>query len=94
MKRITIKTIAEQLGLSIATVSRALQNSHEISATTREKVKQAANDLGYSPNVYASGLRAGSSKTIAVIVPEVENHFSRRSSVVWKASHGKTIIMY
>ncbi|MCU0384441.1 MAG: LacI family transcriptional regulator [Flavihumibacter sp.] len=75
MKRITIKTIAEQLGLSIATVSRALQNSHEISATTREKVKQAANELGYSPNVYASGLRAGSSKTIAVIVPEVENHF-------------------
>jgi LacI family transcriptional regulator len=75
MKRVTIKTIADQLGLSIATVSRALQDSHEISQATREKVKQAAAELGYSPNVYASGLRAGSSKTIAVMVPEVENHF-------------------
>ncbi|KYP13859.1 LacI family DNA-binding transcriptional regulator [Flavihumibacter sp. CACIAM 22H1] len=75
MQPVTIKTIAEQLGLSIATVSRALKDSHEISQATREKVKQAALELGYQPNVNASGLRAGSSKTIAVMVPEVENHF-------------------
>lgn len=75
MASITIKTIAEKLGLSIATVSRALKDSHEISLPTREKVKAAALELGYQPNVNASGLRAGSSKTIAVIVPEVENHF-------------------
>jgi LacI family transcriptional regulator len=75
MQPVTIKTIAEKLGLSIATVSRALKDSHEISAPTRERVKQAALELGYQPNVNASGLRAGSSKTIAVMVPEVENHF-------------------
>lgn len=75
MASVTIKTIAEKLGLSIATVSRALKDSHEISLPTREKVKSAARELGYQPNVNASGLRAGSSKTIAVIVPEVENHF-------------------
>lgn len=75
MQPVTIKTIAEQLGLSIATVSRALKDSHEISSATRERVKQAALELGYQPNVNASGLRAGSSKTIAVMVPEVENHF-------------------
>ncbi|WP_290792264.1 LacI family DNA-binding transcriptional regulator [Flavihumibacter sp. UBA7668] len=75
MQPVTIKTIAEKLGLSIATVSRALKDSYEISAATREKVKQAALEMGYQPNVNASGLRAGSSKTIAVMVPEVENHF-------------------
>ncbi len=75
MKTVTIKNIADQLGLSIATVSRALKDSHEISEATRIKVKQAAAAMGYRPNIYASGLRAGSSKTIAVMVPEVENHF-------------------
>lgn len=71
----TLKDIARILGLSIASVSRALQDSHEISMATKQKVRTLAKQLNYSPNPYASSLRKRKSKTIAVVLPEVADSF-------------------
>jgi len=75
MTQITIKELAQRLNLSISTVSRALSDSYEISKATRDKVRALAQELNYTPNLYASGLRSQKSKTIAVIIPEILNNF-------------------
>ena len=75
MQKINLKELARQLNLSIATVSKALRDSHEISSKTKEIVLEAAARLNYTPNPYASSLRRKNSKTIAVIVPEVADSF-------------------
>lgn len=71
----TLKDIARRLGISIATVSRALQDSYEIGEATKKKVVQLAKELNYQPNPYASSLRRRVSKTIAVVLPEVADSF-------------------
>lgn len=75
MKPVNLKRLAEELHLSIATVSRALQDSHEVSAATKERVRALAAALHYEPNAYASSLRRHQSKTIGVVIPKVTNHF-------------------
>jgi LacI family transcriptional regulator len=75
MGNINIKKLALALNLSAATVSRALRDSHEISAETKQKVMEMAKNLNYEPNPSASNLRSQKSKTIAVIIPEVANNF-------------------
>jgi len=72
---IKIKDLAKQLNLSVATISKALKDSHEISPETKQKVLALAKKLNYSPNPYASSLRKRSSKTIAVVLPEVADSF-------------------
>lgn len=71
----TLKDIAQRLGLSAATVSRALQDSYEIGEATKKKVLQLAKELNYRPNPFASSLRRRVSKTIAVVLPEVVDSF-------------------
>lgn len=75
MDNINLKKLAQELKLSASTVSRALRGSHEIGQKTKDRVKALAEKLGYQPNPYASSLRKSKSKTIAVIVPEIENNF-------------------
>lgn len=75
MQPVNLKRLAEELHLSIATVSRALQDSHEVSAATKERVRALATALNYQPNAYASSLRRNQSKTIGVVIPKVTNHF-------------------
>ncbi|WP_129713997.1 LacI family DNA-binding transcriptional regulator [Pedobacter sp. SYP-B3415] len=76
MKRhVTVKTLAEQLNISIATVSKALSDSHEISAETKQRVNDLARMLNYERNPAASNLRSHRTRTIAVIIPEVANNF-------------------
>ncbi|HEY4206065.1 MAG TPA: LacI family DNA-binding transcriptional regulator [Puia sp.] len=72
---VNIKKLAEELNLSISTVSRALKDSFEISEATKIKVREMALKLDYQPNPHASSLRRNSSKTIAVVIPEVANNF-------------------
>ena len=74
-QRTNLKKLAQELGLSISTVSRALNDSYEIAADTKERVRQKAQELGYEPNPYASGLRSRKSKTIGLVIPEVANNF-------------------
>ncbi|MDR3713000.1 MAG: LacI family DNA-binding transcriptional regulator [Puia sp.] len=75
MSNINIRALAKELGLSVGTVSKALRDSHEISAGTKQKVQDLARKLNYIPNPYASSLRRRKSKTIAVVLPEIANSF-------------------
>lgn len=75
MDKLNLKKLAEELNLSISTVSRALRDSHEIGQETTDRVKALAEKLGFQPNPHASSLRKNKSKTIAVVIPEIENNF-------------------
>ncbi len=66
---------AKELNLSISTVSKALKDSHEISAATKNKVLAKAKELKYEANPFASSLRKQKSNTIAVVIPEIANNF-------------------
>jgi len=75
MKNITLKEIAETLGISITTVSKALKNYPDVSEKTRRSVIALAEKLHYTPNSFAVNLRTKESKTIGLIIPEVVHHF-------------------
>jgi len=71
----TIKDIAKALGVSIATVSRALTGSHEVNNATREKVLNMARELHYKPNIQARNLLKKRNNMIGVVVPEFITFF-------------------
>lgn len=71
----TLKKIAETLGISVSTVSRALKKHPDISATTRQKVVDLAQALDYEPNASAVQLRTRNSKLFGVLVPSISNYF-------------------
>lgn len=75
MEGITIKQLAKELNLSVSTVSKAFQDSYDISPQTKERVLALAKKLNYQPNPYASSLRKQKSNTIAIVIPEIANNF-------------------
>lgn len=75
MSKVNIKVLADQLQLSVSTISKALRDSYEISEETKKKVLELATQLNYVPNPYASSLRKKKSHTIAVVLPEVADNF-------------------
>ena len=75
MREITLKQIAETLGISITTVSKALKNYPDVSPKTKRAVLDLATSLGYTPNSFAVNLRTKESRTIGLIIPEVVHHF-------------------
>ncbi len=74
-KDITIYDIAEKLSLSSATVSRGLQDNPAISKKTRKRIQDAAKELGYRHNNFASSLRKQKTNIIGVIVHELNSNF-------------------
>lgn len=72
----TIYDVAEKAGVSASTVSRVFNNSDRISAATKEKVKQAAIELDYRPNVQARGLRTKQTLLVGLVIPDIQNPFS------------------
>ena len=64
----TLKDIGAELGLSVATVSRALNGFPEVKPATRDKVREAADRLGYRPNRTAQRLVTGRSGMVGMIV--------------------------
>ena len=72
---VTIKDIARALGLSTSTVSRALRDSYEISAETKQLVLECAEKLNYRPNPIALSLKERRSRSIGVVVGEIANSF-------------------
>lgn len=72
---VTIHDIAKKLNISASTVSRALKDNPLISEATRQKIKKAAAEMGYRPNVMAANLRSRRTNTIGVIVPLINRHF-------------------
>jgi LacI family transcriptional regulator len=75
MENITLKRIAEALGLSISTVSRALKDHPDISAATKKRVHEIAEFLDYEPNINAINLRAKSNRVLGLIVPTISGFF-------------------
>lgn len=71
----TIKDIAEKLGISSSTVSRALRGDERIKKDTRELIIQTAELLKYSPNYTAVGLRRKRSFIVGMIIPEMVTSF-------------------
>lgn len=75
MGRITIKDIARLLNVNPSTVSRALKNHPDISEPTRLHIQKVAQELGYTPNYQAIGLRNQKSRLLGLIIPEMNMFF-------------------
>ncbi len=71
----TIYDIAEELGISVSTVSRVLNGFEHVRASTRQRVLEAAERMGYVANVQARSLAGGRSNMIGVVVPGVDNSY-------------------
>ncbi len=74
-KEITIYDIARHLSISATTVSRGLKNHPAINKNTRKKIFEAAKELGYRSNLFASSLRSKKTHTLGVIVPRLNSYF-------------------
>lgn len=70
-----MKEIAKKLGVSVSTISRALQDSPELHPETKRKIVEMAKEMNYQPNLLAQSLRISRTKTLGVIVPEITSHF-------------------
>lgn len=71
----TMKDVARLASVSVATVSAALSGSGYVSPALRERIQAAVDELGYSRNAMASGLKRGRSTLIGLIVPDITNPF-------------------
>lgn len=71
MSKVTIYEVAARARVSLATVSRAINNPEKVKPETRERVLKVIDDLGYKPNAFAKGLASRKSTTVAVIVPDM-----------------------
>lgn len=78
MNSIDIKQLAKILSLNPSTVSRALSDHPDISAKTKERVKQAAEEFNYIPNLHAKYFRQKNSGLIALILPEFNMFFTHK----------------
>lgn len=74
-RKITLKDIAKELGVSISTVSKSLKDSPEIGDDTKDKVKAFAALYNYKPNNIALSLQNRKTKNIALIIPEIVHDF-------------------
>ena len=73
--KVTIKDVAEKADVSIATVSRVINNPHLVTEKVRERVLEVINELGFRPNPVARSLVMKKNRLIGVIVPELSNFF-------------------
>ncbi len=73
---VTIKDVAEQVGRSITTVSRALNNYDDVSEETRQLIKQTAREMGYVPSSIAKKLQKQRADTLGIILPTFGPRFS------------------
>jgi len=75
MRKITIRDIAREAGVSPSTVSRVINNSAPVSKELKERVLSTIKKLGYNPNPIAQSLRKGFTNTIGFIIPDITNPF-------------------
>ena len=73
-EKITIADVARKASCSLSTVSRAFSEQH-INISTKKRIMDIANDLGYSPNRLAQGLASGLSNSYSIIIPDNQNPF-------------------
>ncbi|PNP89547.1 LacI family DNA-binding transcriptional regulator [Gardnerella sp. DNF00502] len=75
MTYITIRDVAQRAGISVSTVSRALNNNGRISLNTKAKVERAVAELGYIPDSRAQAMRSSRTKTVGLLVPDIRNAY-------------------
>jgi LacI family transcriptional regulator len=75
-KKVKLKDLADALNLTVATVSRALRDSYEISPETKKKVVDLAKSLRYKPNPFAVGLVKNKTFNVGVIIPSLWYYFN------------------
>ena len=71
----SIKDVAREAGVSIATVSRVLNNVDVVNDDTKKRVQDAIKKLSYRPNIVARSLKTQRTKTIGILVPDISNQF-------------------
>ncbi|MBE6104182.1 MAG: LacI family transcriptional regulator, partial [Erysipelotrichaceae bacterium] len=69
-KRVTIYSVAREAGVSLATVSRVINESDAVKEDTKRRVQEAIIKLGYKPNAVAQGLALKKTTNIALIIPD------------------------
>ena len=69
----TITEVAKHAGVALSSVSRVLNNHADVSSSMRDRVLSAAAELGYKPNLLASGLRSGSTHTVGFLISDISN---------------------
>ena len=74
-KEVTIYDLANKLNISVATVSRGLNDDSVVSKKTRKKIAYLAEELGYRSNHFARNLRQQQTNTIGVLVHELNSNF-------------------
>ncbi len=72
---VTVRDVAKYSGLSVATVSRVINNSPDVAETTRKKVNIAIDELGYAPPVIARGITMRKMKTVGLLIPDINNMY-------------------
>lgn len=83
MPRVNIYDISRHAGVSIATVSRVLNNSPHVSEETRRKVMKVIDGCGYVPNAFARGLGLNTMKTIGLLCPDAADPYLRAHWLAW-----------
>ena len=92
----TLKYIANEMGVSVSTVSRALNGKSVVNEETRKKVIEMAKKYAYVPNEVARSLQKSSTETVAVVLPDIsESFFSKIVKEIERVMvrHGDMIIL-
>ena len=72
---LTISQVAEIAGVSVATISRVVNNSPLVTESTKQRVRKVIDELDYHPNVVARSLRSSKSRALLALVPNISNPF-------------------
>jgi LacI family transcriptional regulator, galactose operon repressor len=91
--RHTLKSMAEELGLSVCTISRTLNGKgrqYRIAKKTEQRILQHARELGFSPNLVARGLRLKKTHAVGLILPDLSNpFFAKIARSLAEEAHGR-----
>jgi DNA-binding LacI/PurR family transcriptional regulator len=93
---VSLKEIAKRAGVSVATVSNVVNGYRPVAEATRERVRRAVDELGYSPNLSARHLRSGRTGVIAFAIPDLNNpYFAELAEAAVREAgrHGYTVLL-
>ena len=93
---VSLKAIAHRAGVSLATVSNVINGYRPVGEATRQRVQQAIDELGYTPNLSARHLRRGRTGIIALAIPELNNpYFAELAGAAIREAtrHGYTLLL-
>jgi DNA-binding LacI/PurR family transcriptional regulator len=81
--------VAQRVGVSVKTVSRAINNHPDVSAATRAAVQEVVRELGFQPNAAAQGLRKGRTGMLGLLIPDILNpHYAEYARQMQMIAHG------